>query len=110
MLSIESVHSDVIPMMVRRIVEEFHPLKIILFGSYARGDAGRSSDVDLLVVLNYVDDEHQETVEIRRVLSDFPVPKDIVVATLDELAGQRQRIGTILRQALLEGKVLFERD
>lgn len=34
--------------MVRRIVEQFQPEKIILFGSYARGTAGLNSDVDLL--------------------------------------------------------------
>jgi uncharacterized protein len=40
-----------IEQMVRRIVEQFHPERVILFGSHARGDAGPDSDVDLLVVM-----------------------------------------------------------
>ena len=39
--------------MVKRIVKRFHPDKIILFGSHARGDAGPDSDVDLLVVMDF---------------------------------------------------------
>ena len=42
-------HSKVIDELVQRIVEEVHPLRIILFGSAAKGDAGRSSDIDLRV-------------------------------------------------------------
>jgi predicted nucleotidyltransferase len=37
--------------IVRRIVEAVHPLRIILFGSRARGDARPDSDLDLLVVM-----------------------------------------------------------
>jgi predicted nucleotidyltransferase len=37
--------------MVRRIVDAYHPLRIYLFGSKARGDAGPDSDYDLLVVV-----------------------------------------------------------
>jgi uncharacterized protein len=43
--------AEVIPTMVERIVHEFEPVQIILFGSQARGEARGDSDVDLLVVL-----------------------------------------------------------
>ncbi len=43
--------SNCIPVMVERIVREFQPSRIILFGSYARGEAAADSDVDLLVVM-----------------------------------------------------------
>ena len=50
--AMDAAHAqETISEMVRRIVERFHPEKIILFGSYARGTAGPDSDVDLLVVL-----------------------------------------------------------
>lgn len=39
--------------MVERIVTNFHPDKILLFGSHARDDAGPDSDVDLLVVVDF---------------------------------------------------------
>jgi predicted nucleotidyltransferase len=109
MLSPNLVRADVIPEMVRRIVEKFHPVKIISFGSYARGEEHRHSDVDLLVDLPSIEDEHKSAVSIRRELSGLLVPKDIVVTTPEELARRGHVIGTIFRPALMEGKVLYER-
>ena len=43
--------SSTVDSLVRRIVEEVHPLRIILFGSAARGSTKRDSDIDLLVVM-----------------------------------------------------------
>jgi predicted nucleotidyltransferase len=51
--------------MVKRIVRKFHPEKIILFGSHARGDAGPDSDVDLLVVLPVEGSKREKRIEIR---------------------------------------------
>jgi len=53
----EVTTSEAINIMVERIVEQFHPLRITLFGSRARGDAGPDSDVDLLVVLPQVENK-----------------------------------------------------
>jgi len=83
--------------------------QIILFGSHARGEATDESDVDLLVVLSEVRDKRQAAVEIRRVLADLPVSKDIIVTTPDEIARRGHLVGTILRPALREGKVLYGR-
>jgi predicted nucleotidyltransferase len=93
-----------------RIVRNFHPLRLILFGSYARGDATPKSDIDLLVVLPQVADKRRAAVEIRRTLADFPVCKDIIVTTPEEIARRGDLVGTVLRPALREGKVLYERD
>ncbi|HSS51939.1 MAG TPA: nucleotidyltransferase domain-containing protein, partial [Thermoanaerobaculia bacterium] len=65
--------------MVRRIVSQFHPEKIILFGSHARGDAGPDSDVDLLIVMPYLGSRREKQVEIRLALKSIRIPKDIVV-------------------------------
>jgi len=88
--------------MVQRIVERFRPVRVILFGSRARGEAGPWSDVDLLVVLEEVANKRQATVEILRVLNDFPVCKDVVVTTPDEISRRGH-------SALREGKVVYER-
>ena len=95
--------------MVDRIVGAFQPSRIILFGSHARGTATEWSDVDLLVVLPNVSDKRDTAIEIRRVLGDLPVCKDIVVATPEEVARRGHLVGTVLRSALREGKVLYER-
>ena len=95
--------------MVDRIVEQFQPVRILLFGSRARGDARESSDVDLLVVMNSVPNKHQTTVEIRRSLKDLPISKDIVVATPEEINRQKRMVGTVIRAATREGVVVYER-
>ena len=97
-----------IDVMVQRIVERFHPLRVILFGSHARGDAGPDSDVDLLVVFPHVDNKRDAAVAIRRILADLPVPKDIIVTDPDEIARRGHVIGTLLHPALREGKTLYE--
>jgi predicted nucleotidyltransferase len=101
---------ELIADMTDRIARDFHPLRIILFGSHARGDATADSDVDLLVVLPEAPDKRQAAIAIRRVLRDLPVSKDIVVTTPDEIARRGDLIGPVLRPALREGKVLYERN
>jgi predicted nucleotidyltransferase len=95
--------------MVERIVREFNPLKVILFGSYARGDAGPDSDVDLLVVVAEVEDKREASVAMRTALADAPLPKDIIVTTPEEIERRGTVPGTILRPALREGIVVYER-
>ena len=99
----------VIETMVERIVGRFQPARILLFGSRARGSANRWSDVDLLVVMEEVTDKRRAAVEMGRVLSDLPVSKDIIVTTPEEIARRGHLVGTVLRAALRDGKVVYER-
>ena len=98
-----------IRMMVQRLVDRFDPDQIILFGSQARGTAGPGSDVDLLVVMPVAGSKWEERVEMRIALHDIAVPKDILLATPEEIAQDRDLVGTIIRPALREGKVLYAR-
>ena len=93
--------------MVQRIVSKCHPEKVILFGSHARGEAGRDSDVDLLVVIPVAGSKRAVRVEMRRLLNDIPVSKDIVVTTPEEFQWRQKYVGTIERPALREGKILY---
>ena len=97
-----------ISMMVDRIVGQFHPARVVLFGSRARGVATAASDVDLLVIMGDVTDKRRAAVEIRRTLGDLPVSKDIIVATPDDIATRGHIAGTVLHAALREGTVLYE--
>lgn len=98
-----------IQMMVERLVERFDPDQIILFGSQARGTAGPGSDVDLLVIMPVSGSKRARQLEMRMALHDIAVPKDIILATPDEVARRRDIVGTIIRPALREGKVLYAR-
>jgi predicted nucleotidyltransferase len=99
----------VIRRMVKRIADRFRPERIILFGSHARGGAGRDSDVDLLVVMPVSGSVRETRIEIGAALGDFGVPVDIVVATPEQFARRSNIPGTIERPAFLEGVVLHER-
>lgn len=100
---------EAIDEMVRRIVERFDPEKIILFGSYARGAAGPDSDVDLLVVMRFEASRRGLASAIDVALWDRKLPLDLIVVTPEELERDRDRVGTIVRPALREGRVLYER-
>jgi predicted nucleotidyltransferase len=95
--------------MVRTIVRQFRPERVILFGSHARGDAGPDSDVDLLVVLPVQGSKHRKQVEIRVALRNSRLPVDIIVSTPEEFSWRREIVGTIEYPAVKEGKVLYAR-
>ncbi len=99
----------IVDTMVNRIVARFQPSRILLFGSRARGTDNRWSDVDLLVVMEEVTDKRRAAVEMRRTLSDLPVSKDIIVTTPEEIARRGHLVGSVLRAALREGKVVYDR-
>ena len=98
--------------IVERVVERFDPLKIIVFGSVARGEANYDSDIDLLVVFDEIEwsEKRNVTAKIRRALVHFPVPKDVIVTDVDELRRRGHLVGPMLRRALEEGRVVYERS
>ena len=100
----------VVQAMVDRIVEGFDPERIVLFGSLARGDVHRWSDVDLLVVMPDGTDRRDVTVPMRVAAGGMGTAKDIVVTTPGEIARRGHVTGTVLRAALREGVVVYERN
>lgn len=90
-----------------RIAREFRPERIILFGSYARGDADEDSDVDLLVIMPFEGKGARKAAEImKRVQPHFPV--DVIVRT-PETVRERIKLGDFfLREAVEKGKALHE--
>ena len=99
-----------VSMMLDRIVGEFRPARVMLFGSQARGDARPDSDIDLLVVMENGADRRSIAIEMMRCLSDLTVPKDIVVTTPEEIERRGHLMGTVLRSALREGRVIYDRS
>jgi predicted nucleotidyltransferase len=95
---------------VDRLVEAFDPLRIVVFGSYARGETTPHSDLDLLVVLPEVEHKRDAAVAMRRVLSDLPVSKDVVVATPEEIEVRRNSTWHIIARALDDGVTVYSRE
>jgi HEPN domain-containing protein/predicted nucleotidyltransferase len=103
-----TVEDPMVTAAVSRIVDRFHPVRIILFGSRARGDEREDSDYDFLVVLRESANRFDDTVRILAVLADLPISKDVVVVTPESLGGGG-KLGSVVRPALKEGRILYER-
>jgi predicted nucleotidyltransferase len=98
----------VIRRYARAIADEFHPEKIVLFGSYAYGTPHEDSDVDLLVVMP-ARDRHAQAVRIRYRLA-APFPLDLLVRTPKDMAWRLEEGESFTTTIVTQGKVLFERD
>jgi predicted nucleotidyltransferase len=95
---------------VDRLVEAFDPLRIVVFGSYARGETTPHSDLDFLVVLPEVEHKRDAAVAMRRVLADLPVSKDVIVATPEEIEARRNSTWHIIARALNDGVTVYSRE
>jgi predicted nucleotidyltransferase len=91
-----------------RIVHQFAPNRIILFGSYAYGTPDEGSDVDLLVVLPFEGKPYRKAAEIAAAVhAGFPL--DILARRPDDVERRYQEADPIVRDALDRGRVLYER-
>lgn len=93
------------------IVREYQPDKIILFGSWARGDADEQSDIDLLVISDREArlPRYKRGLDVRLLLSQFQMPKDILFYTHQDVERWRDVPHTFIHTVLREGQVLYER-
>ncbi len=92
-----------------RIGREFHPNRVILFGSYAQGEATEDSDVDLLVVMPFEGRSVEKSVEVRLKI-EFPFPVDLLVRTPETVRVRIAMGDDFIRNILQRGKVLYETD
>jgi predicted nucleotidyltransferase len=91
----------------RQIAEQFHPHRIILFGSYAYGKPHKDSDVDILVVMPARDEISQAVRILERTKSFFPL--DLIVRTPQNLRWRLQEGDWFLREIVGRGTVLYEK-
>ncbi len=93
----------------RRVGEEFGAERVILFGSYARGDANPDSDVDLLAITSFEGRSVDKSVEIRMKLRPG-FPMDLLVRTPEKVRERIEMGDTFLQEILERGKVLYQAD
>src|SRR5688572_7960116 len=103
------ISQDAIRAVAERIANQFHPDKIIRFGSYAYGEPKPWSDVDLLIVMDTPLTPNKQ----RRAISEFLYPKpfslDIVIWSAGELQDRIQEGDWFLKEAVERGQTLYEK-
>ncbi len=102
------IDKTLIAKATRLLLDAAHANKIILFGSYGRGDASAESDVDLLVVETDVKDRVAEMTRLNRVLSPLRMSVDLLVVSQETFDYWASTPGNVYFQAIREGKVLYE--
>ncbi len=94
--------------VTQTIINRFHPKRIVVFGSHARGDARPDSDLDLFVEMETPRRPPERAIEVSEAFGLRAWPMDIVVYRPEEVRRLRYVNGTLLAAIEKEGKVLYE--
>lgn len=95
---------------VQRIVSAVQPERVILFGSFAYGQPGPDSDVDLLVIMESASSAHARSTRVSESLYPRPFPVDIIVRTPAEVAERLALGDCFFGEIMAKGQVLYERS
>lgn len=107
----QTISPTLLQEITRRLVDEFQPEEIILFGSHAWGKPNEDSDLDLLVVVLHSDlPPARRAMRAYRCLRGLNVPKDVLVRTRAEVERFRHVRASLEHQIFERGKVLYERQ
>ena len=100
---------DDIKSAARKLGEAAHAERVILFGSYARGEAGTNSDVDLLIVAESDQPRFKRSCALYQTLRPYPFAMDLLVYTPQEFEQARQLPLSFISTVVREGKTLYAR-
>ena len=101
------IDEQLIQEITQTLVERFHPRRIVLFGSHARGDAGPDSDLDLMVEMESEDPPFTRAVGVSQAFPWRDWPLDVFVYTPHEVQQQRDVMGDLIYTIEREGKTLY---
>jgi len=104
--SLEEIKAEIIKSLEQRGISV---KKIILFGSRARGDSSSSSDYDFLIITERtfsIEEKREIVAGIKEVLVNLYIPSDIIIKSEEEVEYFKDKIGSVVRQALKEGIAL----
>lgn len=98
-----------IDQIVEKIVKEYQPEKIILFGSYAYGTPDSDSDIDLLIIKRTKERPIDRRVAVSRIVSDpkLCTPIESLVLTPEEIKTSQEIGDQFIKEILARGKLLY---
>ncbi|MBK6608675.1 MAG: nucleotidyltransferase domain-containing protein [Leptospiraceae bacterium] len=105
----ELISEKKIQEIVNKISKHYFPEKIILFGSYAKGNPELSSDLDLFIIKDSALPRYKRSIEVRRLLFGSMIPIDLLIYTPKEIENQKDRKYSFVREVLNTGRVVYER-
>ena len=104
---VQMVDEQTLQEAVERIVAAARPSRVILFGSYGRGDADEGSDVDLMVIKPEVSDKYTEMIHLHEAVGSIGVGVDVLVYSEAEVEERRDWCTSPVYWALREGRMLY---
>jgi len=107
MSNMQKLTSEQLDEILQRLVPTLQPLRVILFGSAARGEMGPDSDIDLLVVMPEGTHRRHTMEEAHCLFTGLPFPVDVVVATPSDIERHAHSPGYIYATILREGRELY---
>jgi len=107
-MPLATIDDKLIRYVTDTIVEHFHPRRIILFGSHARGDAHPDSDLDLLIEMETDLSFYERMRRVDEVFESRSWPMDLLVYTPAEVQEERTKVYSIVKIAEREGRVLYD--
>jgi predicted nucleotidyltransferase len=100
----------VIQNMVQKLINEYSPRKLVLFGSYAYGHPGQDSDIDLLIIKETSERFIDRWVTVQRILTGLhpSVPVETLVLTPQEIQARLAIGDQFIKEILEKGEVLYD--
>jgi predicted nucleotidyltransferase len=95
--------------IISKISSNYLPDKIILFGSYAKGNPEVNSDLDLFIIKDSNLPRYKRSLEVRRLLFGSMIPIDLLVYTPKEIEEQKDKKFSFVHEVLNTGRVVYER-
>jgi predicted nucleotidyltransferase len=102
------ISEETIKKAIERLVKIAKPQKIYLFGSYARGDAQKQSDLDFLVIEQMLKGQRKEMVRLHDAIRSMRIPIDILVTSESIFNEWSDVPGTVMHRAKTEGRLCYE--
>lgn len=102
------INEQVLEKIVQRIVAAVQPSRVILFGSYGRGDADEGSDLDLMVIKPQVSNQYEDMLTLYKAIGPTGVGVDVLVYPEAEYERRSLVPGTVLYWARKEGRAVYE--